>query len=153
MSLSSRALDQIALSDDADALRRMMANARRKGDRAVADAAFRRIVDLVAGPSEDSLDHDLRRSVAALEVALTEERGRATRLTRTRQKLARTGAHRTLCDLATSATPADGFTTLLGRGMAEDTAEALVLRRAAEFPPEVVLAARARLEAAGVASA
>ena len=88
----------------------------------------------------------------ALEEALTEEAGKTKRLNRTRQKLNRVGVRRTLADLALKSTPSIGFVKLIEFGMADMSAEALVIKYADEFPEEAVLAARKRLEKFGITS-
>jgi hypothetical protein len=81
---------------------------------------------------------------------LTEERGKTTRLARTRQKVARVGVLKTLEDWALKSDETDGFKMLLERKMPEFTGEAIVLRHSGRFSPQVVIAARQRLETAGV---
>jgi hypothetical protein len=86
----------------------------------------------------------------AFEHLLTEERGKTTRLPRTRQKVARVGMQQTLADWAVATQETDGFRMLLDRGMPELSGEAVILRNADHFAPDMVAAARARLELAGV---
>jgi hypothetical protein len=97
-----------------------------------------------------TVEHDFWQTIHAFEHVLSEERGRTTRLARTRQKVARVGEVRTLQDWAMSDKSTDGFTMLLERNMPELTGEAIVLRHARQFGAEVVAAARNRLEAAGI---
>jgi hypothetical protein len=143
------ALDRIEAATEPAALRRIMDNAERLGARAVYSAAFRRFADLSAEGEPGSIEHDFWRAIHALEAALSTERGKTTRLSRTRQKLARAGTMQTVADLASAPKPSDGFAMLIERGMWELTAEALVLRHTDRFSPETVDAARARLTAAG----
>lgn len=88
---------------------------------------------------------DFWKSITALEFALSDERGKTVRLSRTRQKITRVGVKQTLADLAISATPSDGYFLLKDRGMLEMSAEAVVLRHASEFEQPMLEAARARL--------
>ncbi len=89
-------------------------------------------------------------TIHTLEELLGQERGRTSRLTRTRQKIAKDGIRKVLEDFATSAKPAEGFQMLIDRGLSELTGEAVVLRHADGFGDSVVDAARTRLAGAGV---
>ncbi len=140
----------IETSEDADQLRQFMENAKRMEAPAVYEAAFRRLVEILPNEADEPIAQDFWRSIHALEQRLREERGKTVRLTRTRQKLDRAGAVKTLSDLALSATPSEGFEMLIERDMADLTAEAVILRHEAEFEAEVVTAARERLELAQV---
>jgi hypothetical protein len=97
-----------------------------------------------------TVEHDFWQTIHAFKHVLSEERGKTTRLARTRQKVARVGEVQTLQDWATSAKSTDSFEMLLERNMPELTGEAIVLRHARRFAAEVVAAARQRLETAGV---
>ena len=86
----------------------------------------------------------------ALEEALSQENGKKTRLSRTRQKLDRVGVRKTLADLALKTKPSLGFEKLIAYGMGDMTAEVLVLRYPADFEAEVITAAQRRLQAFGI---
>jgi hypothetical protein len=146
----SRILAFIAQCDDAKKLRSLIKNARDRGDSAVADVAFRRLISLVPSECPGTVEHDFWQTIHAFEYLLTEEREKPTRLSRTRQKVARVGVMQTLRDWALSDKETDGFRMLLDRGMPEYTGEAIVLRHSKSFEPEVVGAARQRLSDAGV---
>jgi hypothetical protein len=96
------------------------------------------------------VEHDFWQTIHAFEHVLSEERGKTTRLSRTRQKVARAGVVQTLHDWAMSAKSTDGFDMLLERNIPELTGEAIVLRHALQFGAEVVAAAKRRLEAADI---
>ena len=96
------------------------------------------------------MEHDFWRTIHAFEHVLNDERGKTTRLARTRQKVARVGEIATLKDWATSTKRTDGFDMLLDRRMPELTGEAIVLRHAGRFDAPVVEAARRRFEEAGI---
>jgi hypothetical protein len=140
----------IAQCDEPDKLRELIKNARTRKQHDVADTAFKRLVSIVPSCEPGTVAYDLWRTVYAFEHLLTEERGRTTRLARTRQKIARVGEVQTLADWATSSNETDGFRMLLERELPELTGEAIVLRHATEFPPNVVEAAKRRLCNAGV---
>jgi hypothetical protein len=146
----AKILGLIENCDDPDRLRSWIRNAREKGEPRVADAAFRRLVSVLPKEKPGTVEHDFWQTIHAFEHVLSEERGRTTRLARTRQKVARVGEVQTLQDWAMSAKSTDGFTMLLERNMPELTGEAIVLRHARRFCAEVVAAARQRLETAGI---
>jgi hypothetical protein len=150
MSNHQRILDLVAACDDPEKLRTWIANARRGGQPAIADAAFRRLIAILPQEEPGTVEYDFWQTVHAFEHVLTEERGKTTRLARTRQKVARVGEIATLKDWAVSTKSADGFAMLIERNMPELTGEAIVLRHADKFDISVVTAARGRLEEAGV---
>ena len=98
----------------------------------------------------DTIEYDFWKSIHALEEALTRERNKTTRLSRTRQKLNRDGVIETLRSLAIRKKPGDGFEMLMKRDMPELTAEAVVLRHSSRFEDDVVEAAKQRLVEHGV---
>ena len=65
-------------------------------------------------------------------------------------KATRVGELQTLHDWALGQGETAGFRMLLDRNMPELTGEAIVLRHADQFEPDVVEAARSRLQNAGV---
>jgi hypothetical protein len=140
----------IAQCDDVGKLKSLLKNARARGESALADAAFRKLISLVPSEHPGTVEHDFWQTVHAFEYLLTEEREKTTRLSRTRQKVARVGVVQTLKDWALSGKETDGFRMLLDRGMPELTGEAIVLRHPGNFDPEVLAAARQRLSDAGV---
>jgi hypothetical protein len=146
----AKILELIENCDDPERLRSWIRNAQEKGEPRVADAAFRRLVSVLPKEKPGTVEHDFWQTIHAFEHVLSEERGKTTRLARTRQKVARVGEVQTLRDWAMSAKSTDGFTMLLERNMPELTGEAIVLRHARRFDTEVVAAARQRLEMAGV---
>jgi hypothetical protein len=147
----SKILSVIATSTDADQLRNFQTNAQAKGVTVIAEAAFNRLLVILSDQPPGTVEADFWTMIHAFEEVLRNERGRTVRMTRTRQKVARVGVVQTLIDFATSKTPTDGFDALIARGLYGLTGEALVLKHAALFEPDVLAAARARLEAAGVA--
>jgi hypothetical protein len=145
---TARALALIAACDDSDKLKRMAANARRLGETEIERAASFRLYTILPSAEPGTLEHDVWRSIHALEGALKDERGRTTLLGRTRQKIARDGERRTVADLVRGKA-SDGFRMLVDRGMVDHTFEAVALRHQALFEDEVVSAATDRLRAAG----
>jgi hypothetical protein len=143
-------LEFTARCEDPEKLRGIVKNARERGAPELADAAFRRLISILPQERPGTIEHDFWQTIHAFEHALTEERGKTTRLTRTRQKVARVGVVKTLEDWALSRTKTDGFKMLLERGMPELTGEAIVLRHGSQFNAQVIIAARERLESAGV---
>lgn len=150
MSDHTKILASIRASTDADQLRRFRENAQKKGVTVVADAAFRRLIEILPEQAPGSIEHDFWMTIHAFEEVLRDERGKTVRLSRTRQKIGRVGVKQTLIDFATSKAPTDGFNMLIERGLPELTGEALVLKHSGAFDLGVQNAAKQRLEDAGV---
>lgn len=131
-------------------LETLIKNATKLGNAAVAEAAFRKRISLVPAERPGSVEYDFWRMVQAFEYALSEERGKNTRLARTRQKVAKVGVTQTLRDWAAGSQETAGFRMLLERGMPEFTGEAITLRHHELFEPPVLEAAQHRLRVAGV---
>ena len=148
---NARALALIAGCDDPEKLKRMAANARRLGEADVQRAASLKLYTVLPSAEPGTLEHDVWRSIHALEGALREERGRTTLLGRTRQKIARDGELRTVADLVRG-NASDGFRMLMGRQMVDHTFDAVALRHRALFEEDVLTAAAERLRAAGEGS-
>lgn len=139
----------IAQCIDIEQLKSIIKNAKAHHETAVVDAAFRKLISLVPAEQPGTVEHDFWQTVNAFEFSLTDERGKTTKLSRTRQKVARVGVKKTLIDWALGGSETDGFKMLLERGMPELTGEAIVLRHANQFETSVVTAARQRLLDAG----
>jgi len=146
----SKMLALIAACDDPAKLRQWITNGRKEKQKEIEDAAFRRLIAILPMEKPGTVEHDFWRTIHAFEHVLTEERGKTTRLARTRQKVARVGEIETLKDWAISTRSTEGFDMLIERGMPELAGEAIVLRHAGRFEPVVVAAARTRLQEAGV---
>lgn len=140
----------IAGCEDTAKLRQLLKNAHEQGADDVAEAAFRRLTALVPSEQPGTVAYDFWRTVNAFELMLTVESERTTLLSRTRQKVKRDGVVKTLADWSKSKKATDGFRMLLERNMPELTGEAIVLRHPSHFSEDVAIAARERLEAAGV---
>jgi hypothetical protein len=152
----SKLLDIIATCSDVEKLKNWISNAAREGAIGVEDAARRRLIEISAasnieGPN-DGMVIDFWKSITALEFALSDERGKTIRLSRTRQKIARVGVEKTLADLAMQSNPSEGYFLLRDRNLLDMSAEAVVLRFANRFEPDVVHAAQHRLDADGFLS-
>ena len=146
----TKVLATIAKSTDANQLRRFRENAKRMGVTVVADAAFRRLIEVLPEEAPGSIEHDFWLTIHAFEEVLRDERGKTVRLSRTRQKIGRVGVKQTLIDFATSKAPTDGFNMLIERGLPDLTGEALVLKHSESFDSNVQIAAKQRLQDAGV---
>lgn len=142
-----RALKMIESSTDPKALRQLAANARKKGELTVARAADLRLYEILPSEKPGSFEHDVWRSIHALEGTLTNERGKTTRLGRTRQKIARVGELETVKDLIVGTKkPSEGFTMLIERQMPELTFEAVALRHPDRFDQVALDVASERLK-------
>lgn len=141
-----RALKAIESSSDPKGLRQIATNARKRGELTVARAADIRLYEILPSEKPGSFEYDVWRSIYALEGTLTNERGKTTRLGRTRQKIARVGELQTVNDLIVGTKkPSEGFTMLIERGMPELTFEAVALRHPDRFNRITLDAASRRL--------
>ena len=144
------ALNAISGLDDPARLRVFIANARREKSPAVERAAFARLCEVQPEANPGTVEHDVWKSIHALEEMLRDERGKTTLLSRTRQKISKDGEAKTASDLTLKRGASQGFDDLIDRGHPELTFEAVVLRHPKTFDSEVTNAARDRLEGAGV---
>jgi len=131
-------------------LESLIRNATGLGNMVVAEKAFRKRISLVPVETPGTMEHDFWQTVHAFEYALSAERGRTVKLSRTRQKVADVGVAQTLRNWAPGSQEAAGFQMLLARGMPEFTGEATTLRHPEHFEPQILEAARERLTKAGV---
>ena len=144
------ALKVIATSADKGSLRNLLANARTQGSTVVEQAALRRLSQAKAASAPGSVEADFWQTIHAFEELRSQEKGKTTRLSYTRRKIARVGERRTLADFAASARPTDNFHLMIERGLPEMTGEAIILRHRGDFDATVVQAAERRLVEAGV---
>jgi hypothetical protein len=135
---------------DAAKLRKIIANAERLGQTDLALACRLRIAELAGQKFDDVLEREFWMAVTCAEEFKTQENGRTTILSRTRQKHKRVGALQCLVDWAEDPKVTEGFHILLKAKRPDMTGEAIVLRHAEKFPPETVALARQKLEAHGV---
>ena len=145
----SRQRSWIATCGDPEKLRRFMANAQRKGADELYDLARRRRLDILPEAEQGTTEHDVWRSVHALEDVRKQEAGKTIRLARTRQAIERKGVKQTVSDLVSKTKPSEGFTMLKERDMLEYSFEAVVLRHPCDFESSVRMAAQKRLGEAG----
>jgi hypothetical protein len=143
-----RAFDLIAKSTDPKQLRQIAANAHSKGEEQVRRAAMLRLYEVQPSEKKGTLEYDVWQSIFALEGELSHERGKTTRLSRTRQKIARDGEQGTVADLVLGKV-SDGFRMLVERDMPQLTFESVALRHQAHFDSTVLAAARKRLTDSG----
>jgi len=144
-----QALKYIETCLDAPSLKRMIKNAQTMGEDGVERAAELRLFEILPAAKPGTLEHDVWKSIHALESSLTSERHRTTLLNRTRPKIAREGEAATVAELVLKKKASEGFHMLLERNMADLTFEAVALRHPDDFEQEVLDAARARLLGAG----
>ncbi|HEY3814881.1 MAG TPA: hypothetical protein VGL66_16810 [Caulobacteraceae bacterium] len=142
-----KALAQIATETDPQALLQIAQNARGKS-LLVERAALRRHAEVSAQHAPGTVEHACWRMVHAVE-ALRRLNGRKVpRMNYMRRKIGKDGETAALEYCATNQT--DGFAEIIGYGTPELTAEAIALRFPEHFSPEALVAARTRLEHAGV---
>jgi hypothetical protein len=147
---TQRALELIGRSTDPEELRRWQANATRLGQQDVANAAFRRLVTIEPREQPGTVEYEPWRTVYAIEQIRLEERGKKVLMGRTRRMIEDRGEIATLKNWCTRTVDTDGFETLIARGMADLTGEAIVLRHPEIFDDNDRAGARYRLERAGV---
>jgi len=143
-----RALDLVVKCTDPAQLRKIAANARRKGEEEVRRAAQRRLYEILPSEKPGTLEYDVWQSIHALEGELSDERGKTTRLSRTRQKISRDGEKQTVSDLILGKV-SDGFRMLVDRHLPELTFEAVALKHPSRFDERVLKAAADRLATEG----
>ena len=68
----------IAACNDAGTLRNWISNARSRGEIAVADAAFRRLIAILPEEEPGTIEHDFWQTIHAFEQVLSDERGKTT---------------------------------------------------------------------------
>jgi hypothetical protein len=131
-------------------LRQVIANAKRIGNKETETAAFKRICELEGRCYDDPLIRRFYEMLTAYEELLTQKNGRRTAAVRTRQKIKNKGEVVCLSDWAWGKQPTLGFQTLVENGLADLTAEYIVIEFAHRFPDVVVSSAEQKLLAAGV---
>ena len=147
--MTERILQQIERCSDPKLLRQWASNAAKQGATEIELAARRRLYAVMPSAQPGTLEFDVWQSIYALEDALTSERGKTTRLSRTRQKIGRDGEQRTVADLVMGK-PSEGFRMLIDRGLPELTFEALAIKHEKVFGSLIAATARERLAEAGV---
>jgi len=145
---TKRALELIAKCTDPKQLRQIAVNAHRQGEEQVRRAAMLRLYEVQPSEEPGTLEYDVWQSIYALEGELSHERGKTTRLSRTRQKIARDGEERTVADLVLGKM-SEGFRMLVDRDMPKLTFEAVALKHADRFDEPVLSAAADRLTESG----
>lgn len=146
----TRIMKTIEECTDAKKLRQIAINAREKGELTVARAADLRLFAILPSEAPGTLEYDVWQSIHALEGTLSNERGKTTRLARTRQKIKNVGEFATVRDLVLSSKPSEGFSMLIDRDMAALTFEHVALQHPDRFDSMVLDAASARLLSAGI---
>jgi hypothetical protein len=145
---TKRALELVARTDDPKALSTLAKNARQEGNFEVERAARLRLYALLPSNEPGTIEHDVWQSIFGLEDALSDERGKTIRLSRTRQKIAKDGEVKCVADLILGKT-SKGFQLLEERKMLTLSFEAVALRHPEKFSDSVLSAANERLSSAG----
>ncbi|MBX3577772.1 MAG: hypothetical protein KF723_11215 [Rhizobiaceae bacterium] len=143
------ALDPKTMTDAAK-IRVLSDNARRQGREDIVLACRLRIAELAGQQFQEVLEREYWTALTAAEEFKTEENGKTTRLSRTRQKYARVGARQVIEDLAASPKITDGFRVLVSNGRPDLTFEGVVLRHSSLFTGPVIEASRHKLASNGV---
>jgi hypothetical protein len=145
---TERALSLVARTNDPDSLQRIANNAKMEKNYVVERAARLRLYMVKPSAERGTFEHAVWQSIFALEDMLTSERGKTTRLSRTRQKITKDGELKCVSDLI-EGKESDGFKMLVERDLIELTFEAVALRFPEKFSTATLEAARRRLIAVG----
>jgi hypothetical protein len=132
-------------------IRILMNNAEERGETGLARLCLRRLFELGGSDYSDPVEKRLWQAVSALEEQHRIKHGRAQAAGHTRRKIKNKGAVVTLTDWALAKDVTPGFTALVESGMAEFTGEYIVLEFPDRFDEKAIAAAKARLQAFGVA--
>lgn len=142
------AIERLARQDSAEEIKRVMANAKDKSP-LVYRSAFRRLVEISAHTTTDPIARACWEMVHTVEGVRREVGRPVWRMNRLRPKIEREGEEAALEYCARNRT--DGFDEVLEYGLAEFTAEAIILSFPHDFrDDELRKTARKRLEDAGV---
>ena len=147
--MSEKALDPNKM-DDPEKIRALMINADRKGRSDISWACKVRLAELAGRSYDDNLEREFWIAVHVAEEIKTQENGKTTRLSRTRQKYQRDGALKCIADLATKPGTTEGFHILADNGRVDLTFEAVLLRHHGRFQAESMEIARNKLLDHGV---
>ncbi len=131
---------------DGRELAKLMVNAKRLGNEAVYNEAFKRRCELEGADLSDPLHSRFMEVLAAYEGLLEEKHGRRQPASRTRQKMAKNGIEACLIDWSLASKESDAFNMLSDRKMLELTGEFVVTQFPDRFEQHVVASAQARLE-------
>lgn len=142
-----RALAVVEATSSIDGLRRVLVDAKGRSD-AVYRAAFTRLVQVSASDHADPVVRAYWEMVHTIEQIRREAGRKVWRMHRLRPKIEREGERSALEYCARNKT--DGFGEVLGYGLPEFTAEAIVLRFPEAFSAETLTIARERLISAEV---
>jgi len=131
-----------------EACERFARNAIRLGERALADQALRRAVEIRAssyGASTDA-EKECLKAIFAYEEVLSKKNGKRTRATRTWQMIHRHGILASVERVVARPTETAGYTALAEMGLMDFAFEAVILRHPALFSEEAVAQSRKRLK-------
>ena len=144
-------VDPATLTDPRQ-VRNLRDNAQRLGRPDIVAQCVERLVELGAGVDSavSPVELDCWKAVVAAEEAATLKNGRTTRLSRTRQKIARVGVIETMAELAGSETLHQGFELQRAADKLQFSFEYVVLKHPDVFPSDVRRTARLKLVQAGV---
>lgn len=136
--------------DDPDKIRNLMANAQRLGYGDLVVGCQIRIAELGSQQFDDALEQEFWTAVYLAEEFKTAENGKATRLTKTRQKYSRDGAIKCAGDLVVKSEIPEVSLILIENGHVDLTFEAVLLRHANQFDESAIAIAKTKLLDNGV---
>ncbi|MDB5506867.1 MAG: hypothetical protein JWR75_1505 [Devosia sp.] len=126
-------------------LRKLAINARRLGETKLALDCQLRIAELAGQPYEAGMEREFWTAVSWAEEYKSVVNGKNTKLTKVRAKHKRAGTVQCLIDWAKDPEVTDGFDVLIAAGHSDLTGEAIVVRHAEMFDPEIVAIAERKL--------
>ena len=141
--------DNVHEATDLGGIRKLMANAVRLDEHALATQCKQRIFELAGGDGNSEIEKRLFQALAAYEETLREKHGKAVRANYTKRKIKEKGVIKTLTDWALDTKVTPGFEALVSQGLEDFTGEKIVIDFADEFPNEVVEAARNKFKIFG----
>jgi len=140
--------DRIQKLQTPEACERFAKNAIRLGDRALADQAMRRAVEIRAetyGATTEA-ERECLKAIYAYEEVLSKKNGKRTRATRTWQMITRHGILASVERVVNREMETAGYTALAEMGLQDFAFESVILRHPSLFSPEAVALSRLRLK-------
>ncbi len=148
-----KALKSIAAETDTKKLKNWMVNGEKHGKREIVAAVANRVAELEGFDYSDPIEREVYQALKVAEACATLKNGKTTRLSRTRQKLAKeTPLEFTKWVLRPSMKTTQGFDILHEYNLLEHTCEAIALRHPHNFTDDELATAKERLERAQLGS-
>ncbi len=141
---TKKMIEYVRNCSDPIKLRQIAVNAAKLNNMELQRSAKLRLYAVLPAEMPGTLEYDVWQSIHALEDALSDERGKTIRLSRTRQKITRDGERKTVADLVVGK-ESEGYRLLVERSMTDLTFESVALRHPDLFSPAELEASKKRL--------